>query len=627
MTLPAPPANGAEVHTLDADAGPIDLSNARGVVAFERYIPWWTKPTLCHVDHEPVKEAMLLIWQDAGGGLRLLMPLAHGGRRAYLQERGDGWHVVVVGDGDAEPLLVAAGGGDDPATLCENAWKAAAERLNGEVALRRDKPVPPYHGRFGWCTWDAFYGEVSHDKVLTGLQSLREAGLSPGFVILDDGWQDTRDSMLWSTAANAKFPGGLRPTIDAAKSEFGVEQFAVWHTLQGYWAGVHPDGPAAERFDVIDADDTLFHGKNWREHHGTRRCLLSPEHAADFFNAWHRELAEAGVDFVKVDNQGSHESFGGTEAVEVPTAAAYQRALQTSAATHFDRQVMHCMAMTNAVTCHLHTTSAVRNSDDFYPKKPWSHGVHVRNNAFNALWVGPVAWPDWDMFHSRHAASAFHAAARAVSGGPVYVSDKPGEHDATLVSRLLDDAGRPLRSDSPATVAADGLFIDPCREDRLLKIVNRNGDAGVIALFHCRWDGDREEGATNVAGPIADRWSPRDVPGLAGDRFAAYAVNADEVTTLAADDSPSITLAPQSAEVVHVAPILDGIAILGVRGKLNASRAIAAIRRDATGVEIDVTTGGELVLWSDRPLADHAPGRVHVPVPHGGGSVRLDFVV
>ena len=33
------------------------------------------------------------------------------------------------------------------------------------------------------------------------------------------------------------------------------------------------------------------------------------------------------------------------------------------------------------------------------------------------------------MFHSKHAAGALHAAARAVGGCPVYVSDAPGAHD------------------------------------------------------------------------------------------------------------------------------------------------------------------------------------------------------
>ncbi|GKE26885.1 probable galactinol--sucrose galactosyltransferase 2 [Tanacetum coccineum] len=42
---------------------------------------------------------------------------------------------------------------------------------------------------FGWCTWDAFYTDVTAEGVEDGLKSLSEGGTSPRFVIIDDGWQ------------------------------------------------------------------------------------------------------------------------------------------------------------------------------------------------------------------------------------------------------------------------------------------------------------------------------------------------------------------------------------------------------------------------------------------------------
>ena len=43
----------------------------------------------------------------------------------------------------------------------------------------------------GFCTWDAFYSSVDSDKVSSGLDSLRDAGVTVKYVILDDGWQST----------------------------------------------------------------------------------------------------------------------------------------------------------------------------------------------------------------------------------------------------------------------------------------------------------------------------------------------------------------------------------------------------------------------------------------------------
>ena len=49
------------------------------------------------------------------------------------------------------------------------------------------------------------------------------------------------------------------------------------------------------------------------------------------------------------------------------------------------------------------------------------------------------------MFTSAHPSASLHAAARAVGGVPVYVSDKPGQHDPSLLRRLVLPDGGVLR--------------------------------------------------------------------------------------------------------------------------------------------------------------------------------------
>lgn len=44
--------------------------------------------------------------------------------------------------------------------------------------------------------------------------------------------------------------------------------------------------------------------------------------------------------------------------------------------------------------------------------------------------------PDWDMFQTDHAYSRFHAAARCLSGGPIYTTDVPGRHDVSLLQQM-----------------------------------------------------------------------------------------------------------------------------------------------------------------------------------------------
>lgn len=66
----------------------------------------------------------------------------------------------------------------------------------------------------------------------------------------------------------------------------------------------------------------------------------------------------------------------------------------------------------------------MRASDDFYPRDPASHTIHIAAVAYNSVFLGEFMQPDWDMFHSLHPAAEYHASARAISGGPIYVRYK-----------------------------------------------------------------------------------------------------------------------------------------------------------------------------------------------------------
>lgn len=41
----------------------------------------------------------------------------------------------------------------------------------------------------------------------------------------------------------------------------------------------------------------------------------------------------------------------------------------------------------------------IRASDDFWPRDPASHTIHVASVAYNTVFLGEFMQPDWDMFH------------------------------------------------------------------------------------------------------------------------------------------------------------------------------------------------------------------------------------
>ncbi|CAN0051699.1 unnamed protein product, partial [Heterosigma akashiwo] len=355
---------------------------------------------------------------------------------------------------------------------------------------------PAFLDGFGWCTWDSFYTQVCPAGVRRGLQSLRAAGFAPRWLVLDDGWQSTSNphakneeqwmDKLTDLRANAKFRDpetgtDLGDLVREVKRDFGVKEFLVWHALAGYWAGVERT-PALEKYAIVDTlphspeklmqvDRDLWKLTLYLNLMNKKQGMVHPDHAGAFYEDYHRYLAEQGVDGIKVDAQSIVNVMGNGLGGSVKVAAAYHKALQRSSMKHFSGRrkegveggggggeqqqprapnLIHCMCHDSEILLLLaglyEHRPLVRGSDDHYPRDPASHGPHLYFNAFNALLVSFVGLQDWDMFQTALGPGSWlHGAARAVSGGPVYVSDRPGEHDAALLRRLVLPGGGVLR--------------------------------------------------------------------------------------------------------------------------------------------------------------------------------------
>jgi len=236
----------------------------------------------------------------------------------------------------------------------------------------------------------------------------------------------------------------LARLVRELKQRHGVRYVYAWHALHGYWRGVAASLGAAEGLEVQQVFArpsthlqrvepqvrwdamTLF---------GTGLLLSRPQLDA-FFARLHAPLAAAGVDGVKVDVQSGLASLGGGVGGGPSLAARYVGALEASVATTFGPHLLHCMCHSTENLYRYTHGSLLRASDDFYPSRPASHTMHIVNVGYNSLLLGELGVPDWDMFTSLNEAASLHAAARAISGGPVYVSDAPGQHDVPLLRKL-----------------------------------------------------------------------------------------------------------------------------------------------------------------------------------------------
>ncbi len=605
-----------------------------------RVSPFWMKPALGTSASDVRPETQWLLAELSDGQFLFLAPLLDGATRFSFQGSRNG--LVLVGE-TGDPLVATCGGvaiyvarGHDPYQLAASAARAISQHT-ASGRLRADKAVPDFVDDFGWCTWDAFYKEVSAEKVRAGLTSFAQGGVEPRFMILDDGWQSVRDGSagevrLSGLAPNERFNGDLSPLIRAAKNEFKIRRFLVWHALLGYWGGL--DEHTLARYEPRTVARSfgpgiLRQGPTWNVRPwGAALGVPSAEKAAAFFDDYHAALAAQGVDGVKVDNQAMLEAVSAGQGGRVALAQVFRTGLESAVRQHFDGRLINCMSCTTETAYLAADSTVMRTSDDFYPQRPETHHAHAWINAHTSFWFGEFILPDWDMFQSAHPAGALHAASRAISGGPVYVSDKPGQHDFALLRKLVLSDGSVLRADHPGRPTRDTLFADPTSEPILLKIFNRNRDAGVVGLFNANYHAD-----ASARRMIEGSTSPHDVEGLTGSGFAAFAHRANRVWRCVSDAPAVFSLAEGEWELVTYAPIEHDFAALGLADKLNSAGVITSRRWSDDGREcaIELRDGGSFIAWSARaptsaslagaPLAvqhDATTGRLAVAVPAGG---------
>lgn len=631
----------AEFHCF-VELGGIRIAGLRRFTSCHRFVPFWLKPVSGRSETE-VKPETLWILADTDGGYLLIVPLLDGANRYSLAGANAGLTLVIetgdpavmVAPGDA--LFVARG--PDPYSLLADSARAVATHFGG-ARLRVDKPMPNFIDLFGWCTWDAFYKDVTAEKVLSALEVFAAGGVRPPLLILDDGWQSyerfpTGEDRLVSLSPNARFNGDLAPLVRACKERYGVRSFFVWHAFMGYWGGVDPQalpGYGSRTQPRSFGPHILRQEWTWNvSPWGALVSVPASDRIAAFYDDYHLSLVAQGVDGVKVDVQGMVEAVAAGQGGRVALHRAYRTALDGSVNRHFAGCLINCMSSTSECV-YLADTQVLRSSDDFYPQKPESHGIHLHVNAQVGLWFGEFMLPDWDMFQSSHEQGPFHAASRAISGGPIYVSDKADAHDFELLRKLVLSDGTILRADLPGRPTMDCLFADPTCEDVILKIFNLNRDCGVIGLFNTR---NAPSGVVPIE--LSATVSPADIPAFshANKEFAAFAHQADQVWPDAAGAKRSFLLKQGEWEIVSFAPIEHGFAVFGLADKFNSTGAILACEwNGANEVAVRLRDGGKFLAWSSRAPAnvadaagrtvphvyDGIAGRLSVELPAGGAT-------
>ncbi|XP_059662319.1 probable galactinol--sucrose galactosyltransferase 1 isoform X1 [Cornus florida] len=571
----------------------------------------------------------------------VFLPILEGDFRAVLQGNANNDLEICLESGDPAvegfegSHLVFVAAGSDPFEVITNAVKTVGRHLQ-TFSHREKKKMPDMLNWFGWCTWDAFYTDVTEEGVKQGLESFEKGGIPLKFVIIDDGWQSVG---MDPTSVEAKFDNtanfanrlthikenqkfqkdgkeghrvedtamGLRHIVTDIKDQHKLKYVYVWHALTGYWGGVSPGVTEMEHYESKLAYPVPSPGVESNEHCGAVKSitmnglgLVNPEKVFNFYNELHSYLASARIDGVKVDGQNILETLGAGHGGRVKIARKYHQALEASISRNFpDNGIIYCMSHNTDGLYSAKRSAVIRASDDFFPRDPASHTIHIASVAYNTIFLGEFMQPDWDMFHSLHPMAEYHGAARAVGGCAIYVSDKPGQHDFNLLKKLVLPDGSILRAKLPGRPTRDCLFSDPARDGKsVLKIWNLNDFNGVVGVFNCQGAGWCKVGKTNLIhdnqpGTITGVIRAKDVdylPKVANDGWTGdailYAYLGGEVVYLPKNTSLPVTLKTREYEVFTVVPVKElsngaTFAPIGLTKMFNSGAAIKELKYES----------------------------------------------
>ncbi|TYK11099.1 putative galactinol--sucrose galactosyltransferase 2 isoform X1 [Cucumis melo var. makuwa] len=646
------------------------LEGTRFLCCF-RFKLWWMTQRMGTSGRDIPFETQFLLMESKGNDgedpdnsstiYTVFLPLLEGQFRAALQgnEKNEMEICLESGDNTVETnqglSLVYMHAGTNPFEVITQAVKAV-EKHTQTFLHREKKKLPSFLDWFGWCTWDAFYTDVTAEGVVEGLKSLSEGGAPPKFLIIDDGWQQIEAkpkdadcvvqegaqfaSRLSGIKENHKFQKngnnydqvpGLKVVVDDAKKQHKVKFVYAWHALAGYWGGVKPASPGMEHYDSalaypvqspgmlgnqpdIVVDSLAVHGIG----------LVHPKKVFNFYNELHSYLASCGIDGVKVDVQNIIETLGAGHGGRVTLTRSYHQALEASIARNFsDNGCIACMCHNTDSLYSAKQTAVVRASDDYYPRDPASHTIHISSVAYNSLFLGEFMQPDWDMFHSLHPTAEYHGAARAIGGCAIYVSDKPGNHNFDLLKKLVLPDGSVLRAQLPGRPTRDSLFNDPARDGTsLLKIWNMNKCSGVVGVFNCQGAGwcritkktrihDESPGTLTTSVRAADVDAISQVAGAdwKGDTIV-YAYRSGDLIRLPKGASVPVTLKVLEYDLFHISPLKDiasniSFAPIGLLDMFNTGGAVEQVNVQVVEPipEFDGEVASELTcsLPDDRP--------------------------
>ena len=546
-----------------------------------------------------------VLLQKSNGNYLAVLPLVSKdvGNTFFVHEGAFQLQTATYGTDELEteiPLLAYAESAS-PYEAAQKVWALAkdAPMLAGQINWRSDKTFPEPFRYLGWCSWEHYKQNIDETIISNAIKDIQQSALPIRWVMVDDGYLDQENGQLLSFGVDKKkFPNGWEPILDLKDEK--VKWMGIWRNFNGYMAGIAPFN------SMSSLKKELEFGNEAYKKRPLMTPLLTQEASTDFYKLMTEDTRQNGFDIIKVDFQSDSWRFNRGKANAIRAVYENQKALEEQVKEN-DLSLINCIAMQNFNVFHQTQSSIIRSSVDYKTDLDRIDLTLVQNFT-NAFWLGHLHWTDQDMFHTSFKETAkLMALARAVSGGPIYLSDETKNMDDTYLRPLMYTDGRIVGTLAPAVPLPETLMQDPYTGGKAFKVVAplRNNTAVILAFnlnrgtqMNTMISKTDYANASGMLQPFEGLWQLPEEGILLYDYFAKKA----EVL----NDTHEFSLKTREGKLIQLSPIVNGWSIIGRSDKYLGASTFTIESRTSEKIILNMEEAGPILLWNKnkRPQSE-----------------------
>ena len=464
-----------------------------------------------------------------------------------------------------------------------------AKKAVSALRKRADKEYFNAFDYLGWCTWEHYHYDIDETKILNDIDAIEASGIPVRYVLIDDGHIANKNRQLTSLVPDKKrFPNGWSRIMKRKQAD-KIRWIGLWYSLSGYWMGISAEN------DFPPEIRQVLHSYNGSLLPGT-----STEKIETWYEYYVRTMKEYGFDFLKIDNQSFTLPLymGGTQVIR--QAKDCNLALEHQ--THrMQMGLMNCMAQNVLNIDHTLYSSVTRASIDYKKYDENMAKSHLFQSYTNTLILGQTVWPDHDMFHSCDTVcGSLMARSKAISGGPVYLSDSPSEFIADNIRPLIDETGKIFRPAAPAIPTPESILTNPLQSGKAYRVYAPTGDEALsVICYNLNTSPAYREVESFVK---REDYLLRESTGKSADSscdsILAFNWEKQSAEVLNASEK-KIKLSGFTDSLFHLCPIRKGWAVIGIQEKYLSPATVQILKRTTDKLILDVHCTGTLRIWAD----------------------------